>query len=78
MISLRLARERGHTHFGGLDSYHTFSFGSYDDPRYLGFRDLLAVNEVCVQTSCGFPAHAHQDVEILLYVLKVTLFAIRR
>lgn len=73
MIELRLAQERGHTQFGGLDSYHTFSFGSYHDPRYLGFRDLLALNEVYVQTGCGIPAHAHQDVEILLYVLKGSL-----
>ena len=73
MLELRLAQSRGHTHFSGLDSYHTFSFGSYDDPRYLGFRDLLAVNEVCMQPGCGFPARAHQDVEILFYVLKGSL-----
>lgn len=73
MIELRLAQERGHTRLGGLDSYHTFSFGSYHNPRYIGFRDLVVLNEDCVQPSCGSPAHAHQDVEILFYVLKGTL-----
>lgn len=73
MIALRPANERGHTQHQGLDSWHTFCFGSYHDSRYIGFRDLLVLNENRVQPSCGFPTHAHQDVEILSYVLKGTL-----
>jgi hypothetical protein len=56
-----------------MDSYHTFSFGSYNEPRYIGFRDLLVLNENRVQPGYGFPVNAHQDVEILSYVLKGTL-----
>lgn len=73
MITLRLANERGHTRSGGLDSYHTFSFADYHDPRYIGFRDLLVLNENRVQPDYGFPAHAHQDVEIISYVSTGTL-----
>jgi hypothetical protein len=69
MITLRPADERAHTRSGGLDSYHTFSFCSYHDPCYIGFRDLLVLNEDCVQPSYGFPVNAHQDVEIISYVL---------
>lgn len=73
MIALRRANERGHTRSSGLDSYHTFSFGFYHDPRYTGFRDLLILNEDRVQPGYGFPVNAHQDVEILSYVLEGTL-----
>jgi redox-sensitive bicupin YhaK (pirin superfamily) len=70
MISLRPRNERGTTRNDWLDSRHTFSFNQYYDPRYVRFRSLRVINEDRVAPGAGFPAHSHQDMEILTYVLK--------
>ena len=61
MIRLRPGSERGRSKLGWLDSYHTFSFDRYYDPRHMSFRHLRVLNEDWVQGGQGFPMHPHRD-----------------
>jgi len=70
MIKIRPSTERGNLNFGWLDTKHTFSFGSYYDPQYTGFGNLLVINEDIIAPSQGFSTHGHQDMEIVTYVIK--------
>ena len=69
MISIRKSEDRGAVNFGWLDSQHSFSFGSYHDPRHMGFRALRVINEDRVVPGGGFDEHGHRDMEIISYVL---------
>lgn len=69
MITLRPAGQRGHIDFGWLDTHHSFSFGSYHDPRHMGFGHLRVLNEDRVQAGAGFGTHGHRNMEIVSYVV---------
>jgi quercetin 2,3-dioxygenase len=73
MITIRRAGDRGHTRIDWLDSWHTFSFGEYYDPKHVDFRALRVINEDRVAPGGGFGTHAHRDMEIVTYVLEGAL-----
>ncbi|MDQ3129289.1 MAG: pirin family protein, partial [Acidobacteriota bacterium] len=40
MINIRKSDERGGGNYGWLDTKYTFSFNTYYDPKFMGFRNL--------------------------------------
>ena len=69
MIVERPAASRGEVDLGWLQSRHTFSFGHYYDPAWMGFGVLRVINDDTVAPGGGFAPHRHANMEIISVVL---------
>jgi quercetin 2,3-dioxygenase len=69
MMHVRKANERGGTNIDWLESYHSFSFGHYYDPKYTGFGNLVVINDDIIKGGGGFGEHGHSNMEIVTYVI---------
>ena len=69
MIVERPAAARGEVDLGWLRSRHTFSFGHYYDPAWMGFGVLRVINDDTVAPGGGFAPHRHANMEIISVVL---------
>lgn len=69
MFQIRKSNERGYANHEWLESYHSFSFSNYYDPKHMGFGPLRVINEDWVQLQTGFGTHGHRDMEIITYML---------
>ena len=73
MIVERPAGARGEVDMGWLHSHHTFSFGHYYDPAWMGFGVLRVINDDTVAPGGGFAPHRHANMEIISVVLEGAL-----
>jgi quercetin 2,3-dioxygenase len=64
------AKDRGHVNLGWLDSFHSFSFGQYHDPKKVHFGALRVVNDDRVAGGGGFGTHPHDNMEIVTIPLE--------
>jgi redox-sensitive bicupin YhaK (pirin superfamily) len=64
------AKDRGHVSLGWLDSYHSFSFGEYNDPKKVHFGALRVVNDDSIAGGGGFGTHPHDNMEIVTIPLE--------
>ena len=51
MLYIRRAEERGKLNLGWLDSNHSFSFGNYYDPNYMGISVLRVIYQTKLRIS---------------------------
>ena len=68
MIDVRRFEDLGAFRFDWLNAKHHFSFGSYHNPKRMGWGALRVWNDDEIQPGTGFPPHPHAEMEIITYV----------
>jgi len=59
------AASRGHANHGWLNANHSFSFGSWYDPKRINFGAIRVLNDDTIAAGAGFPTHPHDNMEII-------------
>jgi len=67
---LHKASSRGNANHGWLNAYHTFSFGSYNNPQRNNFGVLRVLNDDTIAAGMGFGTHPHDNMEIITIPLE--------
>ena len=70
MITLHPSEHRGTTKLSWLNGRHSFSFGRYQDPRYMGVGPLRVLNHDVIAGGGGFAPHPHGNMEIVTIPLR--------
>lgn len=70
---LHRSEERGHVQAGWLNTRHSFSFGSWHHPDFMGVGPLRVINDDHIAAHNGFGTHPHDNMEILTCVLSGTI-----
>ena len=70
MLNVRRSQDRGYFKNEWLESFHSFSFGSYHDSSHMNFGPLRVINQDVIQPGSGFDFHGHRDMEIFTYILQ--------
>jgi hypothetical protein len=68
MIEVRPFAELGGFRNDWLNARHHFSFGSYHDPKRMGFGRLRVWNDDEIAAGTGFDPHPHREMEIVTYI----------
>lgn len=64
------ANTRGHANHGWLNTYHTFSFANYYNPKRVHFGMLRVLNDDTVAPGEGFDTHPHKNMEVISIPLR--------
>lgn len=70
MFKIKRSADRGYQKLDWLESYFSFSFGNYWNPKDMNFSHLRVINEDYIQPKTGFGFHPHRDMEIITFMLE--------
>jgi integrase len=66
-FQIRRSHHRGYTELDWLKSYHTFSFGAFQDEAFQSFGTLRVLNDDVIDPNSGFATHLlNNGVELRL------------
>jgi redox-sensitive bicupin YhaK (pirin superfamily) len=64
---IRRSGQRGRTRNHWLEAWHSFNFGSFQEPGNRSFGLLIVFNDDIIQPGQGFGPHPHRDLEIITW-----------
>lgn len=74
MIKVRMPHEihqaRGQIENGTFTGKWHFTFGSYRDPKHVGFGPLRVLNDDTLSPGAVWPLHPHREIEVVTYCIE--------